>query len=494
MGITHRIVLMLALAGVLAACGQDTDNTTKQDTSDSRDTAPARADAGDGEPLVTGLPDFTALVKKEAPAVVNISTVTRRERSQQSQLDQLPEMFRRFFDEFGGPGGPGGGPAPRSETESLGSGFIISSDGYVLTNYHVVGEADEIVVRLQDRRELDAELIGSDPQSDLALIKVDASDLPVVDIGSSDDLQVGEWVLAIGAPFGFDSSVTAGIVSAKGRSLPTDNYVPFIQTDVAINPGNSGGPLFNLNGQVVGINSQIVSRSGGYMGLSFAIPIDLAMDVADQLKETGEVSRGWLGVLIQEVDRDLAESFGLDKPMGALVAQVQSGSPAAEAGLQPGDVIIAFNGREIQRSAQLPKWVGALKAGTEAEMTVVRDGDEKTLEVTVGELPDNPQAGMAGQPDQDQGESDKLGLEVRAASAAELARGKADHGVVITGVQDGPAARAGLSSGDLLVSLNGKPVDSLDAYREIAADLPDEGTVPALVNRDGNARFVAIKL
>ncbi|HBP67101.1 MAG TPA: serine peptidase, partial [Alcanivorax sp.] len=325
-------------------------------------------------------------------------------------------------------------------------------------------------------------------------IKVDASDLPVVDIGSSDDLQVGEWVLAIGAPFGFDSSVTAGIVSAKGRSLPTDNYVPFIQTDVAINPGNSGGPLFNLNGQVVGINSQIVSRSGGYMGLSFAIPIDLAMDVADQLKETGEVSRGWLGVLIQEVDRDLAESFGLDKPMGALVAQVQSGSPAAEAGLQPGDVIIAFNGREIQRSAQLPKWVGALKAGTEAEMTVVRDGDEKTLEVTVGELPDNPQAGMAGQPDQDQGEPDKLGLEVRAASAAELARVKADHGVVITGVQDGPAARAGLSSGDLLVSLNGKPVDSLDAYREIAADLPDEGTVPALVNRDGNARFVAIKL
>ena len=494
MGITHRIVLMLALAGVLAACGQDTDNTTKQDTSDSRDTAPARADAGDGEPLVTGLPDFTALVKKEAPAVVNISTVTRRERSQQSQLDQLPEMFRRFFDEFGGPGGPGGGPAPRSETESLGSGFIISSDGYVLTNYHVVGEADEIVVRLQDRRELDAELIGSDPQSDLALIKVDASDLPVVDIGSSDDLQVGEWVLAIGAPFGFDSSVTAGIVSAKGRSLPTDNYVPFIQTDVAINPGNSGGPLFNLNGQVVGINSQIVSRSGGYMGLSFAIPIDLAMDVADQLKETGEVSRGWLGVLIQEVDRDLAESFGLDKPMGALVAQVQSGSPAAEAGLRPGDVIIAFNGREIQRSAQLPKWVGALKAGTEAEMTVVRDGDEKTLEVTVGELPDNPQAGMTGQPDQAQGESDKLGLEVRAASAAELARVKADHGVVITGVQDGPAARAGLSSGDLLVSLNGKPVDSLDAYREIAADLPDEGSVPALINRDGNARFVAIKL
>ncbi|HEX5677081.1 MAG TPA: DegQ family serine endoprotease [Alcanivorax sp.] len=491
MGIMPRILFMLALAGVLAACGQDTDNA-KQETDDSRDATPVHADAGEGEPLVTGLPDFTALVKREAPAVVNISTVSRRERSQPSPMDQLPEMFRHFFDEFGG--GLGGAPAPRSEVESLGSGFIISSDGYVLTNYHVVGEADEIVVRLQDRRELDAELVGSDPQSDLALIKVDASDLPVVDIGSSDDLKVGEWVLAIGAPFGFDSSVTAGIVSAKGRSLPTDNYVPFIQTDVAINPGNSGGPLFNLKGQVVGINSQIVSRSGGYMGLSFAIPIDLAMDVVDQLKETGEVSRGWLGVLIQEVDRDLAESFGLDKPMGALVAQVQSGSPAAEAGLRPGDVIIVFNGHEIQRSSQLPKWVGALKAGTEAEMTVVRDGDEKTLEVTVGELPDNPRAGMSGEPDQAQGASDKLGLDVRAASAAELARVNADHGVVIAGVQDGPAARAGLTPGDVLVSLNGEPVDSLDAYREIAAALPEEGTVPALVNRDGSARFVAIKL
>ena len=488
MGMIQHYLLppLLAVGLVIAGCGGSEQQPAPAEQPQA---APPTQAQPSSQPLVTGLPDFTALVEKEGPAVVNISTVTHRDASdQQQQMEQLPEFFRRFFDEFGG------GMPEQEDVRSLGSGFIISSDGYVLTNNHVVADADEIVVRLQDRRELDAELVGADEQSDLALLKVEASDLPVVNIGSSENLKVGEWVLAIGAPFGFDSSVTAGIVSAKGRSLPTDNYVPFIQTDVAINPGNSGGPLFNLNGQVVGINSQIVSRSGGYMGLSFAIPIDLAMDVADQLKETGEVSRGWLGVLIQEVDRDLAESFGLDKPMGALVAQVQSGSPAAEAGLQPGDVIIAFNGREIQRSAQLPKWVGALKAGTEAEMTVVRDGDEKTLEVTVGELPDNPQAGMAGQPDQDQGESDKLGLEVRAASAAELARVKADHGVVITGVQDGPAARAGLSSGDLLVSLNGKPVDSLDAYREIAADLPDEGTVPALVNRDGNARFVAIKL
>lgn len=445
------------------------------------------------------LPDFTELVKKNEAAVVNISTVGEQpdRRRTGAPTDPRLEEFYRFFGPPNGRGGPGNG-RPANPRRSLGSGFIIEEDGYILTNHHVVDGAAEIIVRMSDRSEYEAELIGSDQRSDLALLKIEADkDLPVLKMGNYDDVEVGQWVLAIGSPFGFDYSVTAGIVSAKGRSLTTrqtGDYVPFIQTDVAINPGNSGGPLFNLNGQVVGINSQIVSRSGGYMGLSFAIPIDLAMDVADQLKETGEVSRGWLGVLIQEVDRDLAESFGLDKPMGALVAQVQSGSPAAEAGLQPGDVIIAFNGREIQRSAQLPKWVGALKAGTEAEMTVVRDGDEKTLEVTVGELPDNPQAGMAGQPDQDQGESDKLGLEVRAASAAELARVKADHGVVITGVQDGPAARAGLSSGDLLVSLNGKPVDSLDAYREIAADLPDEGTVPALVNRDGNARFVAIKL
>ncbi|HCK25560.1 MAG TPA: serine peptidase [Alcanivorax sp.] len=435
------------------------------------------------------LPSLAPMVEKTAPAVVNIAIETRV-RAAQNPLMQDP-FFRRFFDMPD--------QAPSRRAVSAGSGVIVDADqGYVLTNAHVARNADNIEVTLIDGRELSAELVGLDEEVDLAVLKLEsAEDLTQIRIADSAGLKVGDFVVAIGNPFGLDSTLTTGVVSALGREVMGVNGRPItgcVQTDASINPGNSGGPLFNLNGQVVGINSQIVSRSGGYMGLSFAIPIDLAMDVADQLKETGEVSRGWLGVLIQEVDRDLAESFGLDKPMGALVAQVQSGSPAAEAGLQPGDVIIAFNGREIQRSAQLPKWVGALKAGTEAEMTVVRDGDEKTLEVTVGELPDNPQAGMAGQPDQDQGEPDKLGLEVRAASAAELARVKADHGVVITGVQDGPAARAGLSSGDLLVSLNGKPVDSLDAYREIAADLPDEGTVPALVNRDGNARFVAIKL
>ena len=503
MGTISKYLLPLLLAGLIAGCGQNQDN---QNAADGEQGAPKaslsdsarQGDDRGGEKLVTGLPDFTALVEKEAPAVVNISTVTHREAGKGPDTSQLPEMLRRFFDEFGGPGGPGGpgpqGPGGRQDVESLGSGFIISSDGYVLTNYHVVGEADEIVVRLQDRRELDAKLVGSDPQSDLALIKVDAADLPVVDIGSSDDLKVGEWVLAIGAPFGFDSSVTAGIVSAKGRSLPSDNYVPFIQTDVAINPGNSGGPLFNLKGQVVGINSQIVSRSGGYMGLSFAIPIDLAMDVADQLKDSGQVSRGWLGVLIQEVDRDLAESFGLSKPMGALVAQVQPGSPAAEAGLQPGDVITHFDGHEIQRSAQLPKWVGALKAGTEAEMTVVRNGEEKTLEVTVGELPSNPQQAMNQGGEQAGPGADRLGLSVREASPAELSRVEAGSGVIVTGVKPGPAATAGLRQGDLLVSLNGEDVKSPDDYRRIIGELPEKGSVPALINRGGNARFLALKL
>ncbi|MBF1803731.1 DegQ family serine endoprotease [Alloalcanivorax profundimaris] len=496
MGILRKCLLPLVIAGLLAGCGQNQEPADNGGGQPDNAQTSSRSDDSGGEQLVTGLPDFTALVKKEAPAVVNISTVTHRDQSDDPRMQELPEMLRRFFDEFGGgPGGPGGpGGGGRGDMESLGSGFIISSDGYVLTNYHVVGEADEIVVRLQDRRELDAELVGSDPQSDLALIKVDAKDLPVADIGSSENLSVGEWVLAIGAPFGFDSSVTAGIVSAKGRSLPTDNYVPFIQTDVAINPGNSGGPLFNLKGQVVGINSQIVSRSGGYMGLSFAIPIDLAMDVVDQLKENGEVSRGWLGVLIQEVDRDLAESFGLDKPMGALVAQVQPGSPASKAGLQAGDVIIGFNGKEIQRSAQLPKWVGALKAGTEADMTVVRDGDEQTLTVTVGELPDDPQQAMnQGGEGGDDG-ADRLGLSVRPASPAELSRVEAANGVMITGVEKGPAARAGLRRGDVLVSLDGQDLKSPEDYQRIVGELPEAGSVPALVNRGGNARFLALKL
>lgn len=443
------------------------------------------------EPLVTGLPDFTLLVEKEGPAVVNISTVTHQDQSDlQGQMEQVPEFFRRFFEQFG----DGMPPVPQErEARSLGSGFLISSDGYVLTNNHVVAEADEIMVRLQDRRELKAELIGADEQSDIALLKVEAADLPVADIGSSASLKVGEWVLAIGAPFGFDSSVTAGIVSAKGRSLPSDSYVPFIQTDVAINPGNSGGPLFNLRGEVVGINSQIFSRSGGYMGVSFAIPIDMAMDVVSQLKEHGKVSRGWLGVLIQEVDRDLAESFGLDQPHGALVSQVLKGSPAEDAGVKPGDIITRFNDETIYRSSELPRWVGLVKPGEDAELTVIRDGEEKQLTVTIGLLPDDPALAMRGGAAEPDG-ADALGLQVRAASEAELARLDLKAGVVVTEVKAGPAQLAGIAVGDILVTLNNAPVVSPESFAEVVAELPESGTVAALINRDGNPRFLALKL
>lgn len=307
------------------------------------------------------LPEFTELVEQASPAVVNISTrqvipTQAAGMQQMPDLEGLPPMFREFF-ERSIPQLPQQAPRQR-QAQSLGSGFIISADGYVLTNNHVVADADEIVVRLSDRSELEAKLVGADPRTDVALLKVEGKNLPTVKLGKSEALKVGEWVVAIGSPFGFDHSVTAGIVSAKGRSLPDENYVPFIQTDVAINPGNSGGPLFNLDGEVVGINSQIFTRSGGFMGLSFAIPIDVAMNVADQLKAEGKVSRGWLGVVIQEVNKDLAETFGLDKPAGALVAQVLENGPAAKGGLQVGDVILALDGQPILVSADLPHLVG----------------------------------------------------------------------------------------------------------------------------------------
>ena len=298
-------------------------------------------------------------------------------------------MFREFF-ERNMPQVPRSPRGDRQrEAQSLGSGFIISSDGYVLTNNHVVADADEIIVRLSDRSELQAKLVGTDPRTDVALLKVEGKNLPTVKLGDSEKLKVGEWVLAIGSPFGFDHSVTKGIVSAKGRTLPNDTYVPFIQTDVAINPGNSGGPLFNMNGEVVGINSQIFTRSGGFMGLSFAIPIDVALDVSNQLKKDGKVSRGWLGVVIREVNKDLAESFGLDKPAGALVAQVLEDGPAAKGGLQVGDVILSMNGQPIIMSADLPHLVGSLKDGAKARLEIIRNGKRQNLDITIGALPED---------------------------------------------------------------------------------------------------------
>lgn len=436
-----------------------------------------------------GLPDFTELVEKNAPAVVNISTVGEERRPRRRGVpppnaDELEEFFRFFSP-----------PGRRPPTRSLGSGFIISKDGFILTNNHVVEGASEIVVRFSDRRELVAELVGADARADLAVLKVESDDpLPAVTLGESEDLKVGEWVLAIGSPFGFDYSVTAGIVSAKGRSLPTaqnENYVPYLQTDVAINPGNSGGPLFNLDGEVVGINAQIFSNSGGFMGVSFAIPIDVALDVADQLRTDGRVSRGWLGVVIQSVNRALAESFGLERPYGALINQVLEGSPAQKGGLQAGDVITRFNGRTIERSQELPHFVGRVRAGATAEVELVREGKQITMDIVVGELADLAEDGS--NPVLAQSGGGKLGISVTSLTAEERSRLDIPGGVRITSVDDN-AAEAGLRDGDVVTSLNHEAIDSPETFEQVADSLQSGKTVPVLVLRNSQPVFVALKV
>jgi serine protease Do len=441
------------------------------------------------------LPDFTKLVQDNAAAVVNISTVQHfQPRSRpRSRNDELDEFFRRFFPPEEGGGGSGGGPLrPRS----LGSGFVIGGDGYILTNNHVVDGADEIIVRFNDRRELTATLVGADPRSDLALLRVEATDLPVVKLGRSEALQVGEWVLAIGSPFGFDYSVTAGIVSAKGRSLPTElneNYVPYIQTDVAINPGNSGGPLFNLDGEVVGINSQIYSNSGGFMGVSFAIPIDVAMEVVSQLKTTGRVARGWLGVVIQEVSRDLAESFGLGRPHGALVTRVLEESPADGAGVREGDVIIRFNDTPIDLSSELPHVVGRVPVGSRAKLTVVRDGKERTLNVTVGELPEREEQASAGPSSPSGRAPSRIGLAVETVPDPLAERLGISGGVRVV-TAEGPAAEAGIRPGDVITRLNNQEIGSAETFAEIAKGLPAGRSVPVLIIRGQVPTFLALRV
>ena len=445
------------------------------------------------------LPDFTTLVEQASPAVVNISTKQklpdrRVAAGQMPDLEGLPPMFREFF-ERNIPQQPRSPRGDRQrEAQSLGSGFIISSDGYVLTNNHVVADADEIIVRLSDRSELQAKLVGTDPRTDVALLKVEGKNLPIVKLGDSEKLKVGEWVLAIGSPFGFDHSVTKGIVSAKGRTLPNDTYVPFIQTDVAINPGNSGGPLFNMKGEVVGINSQIFTRSGGFMGLSFAIPIDVALDVSNQLKKDGKVSRGWLGVVIQEVNKDLAESFGLDKPAGALVAQVLEDGPAAKGGLQVGDVILSMNGQPIVMSADLPHLVGSLKDGAKAKLEIIRNGKRQNLDITVGALPEeDADIGTGGQGGAERS-SNRLGVSVSDLTAEQKKSLELKGGVVIKEVQDGPAALIGLRPGDVISHLNNQAIISAKQFTEIAKELPKNRSVSMRVLRQGRASFITFKL
>ncbi|WP_236123915.1 DegQ family serine endoprotease [Pseudomonas cichorii] len=444
------------------------------------------------------LPDFTVLVEQASPAVVNISTrqkmPDRAMAAQVPDMEGLPPMLREFLERSMPPGSraPGKGDRQR-EAQSLGSGFIISGDGYVLTNNHVIDGADEIIVRLSDRSELKAKLVGTDPRTDVAVLKIDGKNLPTAKLGNSNKLKVGEWVLAIGSPFGFDHSVTKGIVSAKGRSLPNDTYVPFIQTDVAINPGNSGGPLFNMAGEVVGINSQIFTRSGGFMGLSFAIPIDVAMDVANQLKTNGKVNRGWLGVVIQEVNKDLAESFGLDKPAGALVAQVLEDGPAAKGGLQVGDVILSANGQPIVMSADLPHLIGNLKDGSKAELEVIRDGKRQNLTVTVGALPDEGQE-MGASGSAAERSSNRLGVSVIELTAEQKKSFDLKGGVVIKEVQGGPAALIGLQAGDVITHLNNQAIVSAKQFTEVAKSLPKDRSVSMRVLRQGRASFITFKL
>lgn len=443
------------------------------------------------------LPDFTELVEDAAPGVVNISTTrVMPDRSQAFEGfggQEIPDIFRHFFgDRFPAPPG-GGGPGRSQERQSLGSGFIFSEDGYILTNAHVVEGADEIVVRLNDRRELQAELVGADAQTDVALLKVEASDLPTLEIGNSEELQVGQWVAAIGSPFGFDYSVTAGIISAINRTLPRDAYVPFIQTDVAINPGNSGGPLFNLDGEVVGINAQIFTRSGGFMGLSFAIPINVAMDVASQLREDGRVSRGWLGVMIQPVSRDLAESFGMDSPSGALIADLDPEGPAAQAGLEAGDIVLEVNGEEVERSRNLPRLIGTVDPGEEAELTIMRDGERQEISVTIGDWPESEQAEPAGTDESDA--QARLGIAVAELDEAERERLGVDSGVLVRDIDPrGAAAEAGVLPGDVIVSLDHHAVESASQLRELVESLPTDRAVPVRLYRDGRSLFVALRL
>ena len=445
-----------------------------------------------------GLPDFTELAERQGPAVVNISTtqVTRSSQSMPFPFDENDpafEFFKRFMPRNHG------GTTPREfENKSLGSGFIISGDGYILTNAHVVDSADEVTVRLTDKREFKAKTIGADKRTDVALLKIEASGLPVVKLGEPAQLKVGEWVVAIGSPFGFDNSVTAGIVSAKGRSLPQENYVPFIQTDVAINPGNSGGPLFNMRGEVVGINSQIYSRSGGYMGVSFAIPIDVAMEIQNQLRASGKVSRGRLGVVIQEVSKELADSLALGKPMGAVVNAVEKGGPADKAGLEPGDVILKFDGKPINASADLPRLVAATKPGTRSTIQVWRKGSTRDIAVTVGEMTDEKAASSrparsGKQPEQ---QANRLGLVLNELTADQKRDLKISSGLLVEDVR-GTTSRADLRPGDIIVALISKgattEVKTVDQFNKLLAQFEKGSNVTLLIRRGEMQTFVTIK-
>ncbi|HEC13896.1 MAG TPA: DegQ family serine endoprotease [Acidiferrobacteraceae bacterium] len=438
------------------------------------------------------LPDFSELVKKNGAAVVNISTTQKVKRSPFPQGIQIPDLpknspfrdfFRHYFDNT----------PEQYNVQSLGSGFIISTDGYILTSAHVINNASKIIVRLTNREEYEAKIVGADKRSDVAVLKIDAKSLPILKIGDPSKLQVGEWVLAIGSPFGFNNSATAGIVSAKGRSLPNETYVPFIQTDVAINPGNSGGPLFNLEGQVVGINAQIYSRTGGFMGLSFAVPIDLAMRVADQLKEHGQVTRGWLGVTIQNVTRELAKSFGMDKPRGALVAAILEDSPASKSSLVVGDVIVDFDGQPVRESSDLPPLVGRATVGVKSNITVIRNGKTKLLSVVIGKLPKTEEL-ESRVLSPASGEKALMGMRVRELTKKEMKERGVDHGLLVVVVNPGPARQADIRPQDIILQIDRKRMASKREFSKIIKAVKPGSTLAVLVKRQEGSMFLVLKV
>jgi serine protease Do len=441
------------------------------------------------------LPDFRKLVKQNQAAVVNISSTQAPGKQNPSRKPNLPELpgkenpysefFRRFFQER--PELPGD-----RQSNSLGSGFIISPDGFILTNAHVAQDGDKMIIRLSDQRERPAKLVGVDELTDVAVLKIEGENLPTVKIGDSEALEVGEWVLAIGSPFGLEHTATQGIVSAVGRNLPSGTYVPFIQSDVAVNPGSSGGPLFNLRGEVVGINSQIYSSTGGYMGLSFAIPIKLAMQVVEQLKATGEVTRGWLGVLLQPVNNDLAEAFKLDRPRGALVSQILADSPAASAGFRPGDIILRYSGEPIEESSQLPRMIGVTPVGKTVAMSVLRNGEPLEIKATIARLEaieDSPVSTM------DEHNDPRLNITVADLSNEQRRLlGADEQGVLVASLEEGPAANAGLYPDDIILQLNQHAVKSASQFVELAKELPKGKAIPVWVRRENESLYLAVRL
>ena len=495
--VARRLGLVAVVAIAVGACSPQSSVAAAQAPAQDSLPAPASAPAqapSSPQPLGTlngrVLPDFATLVEQVGPAVVNVSVLEKTQRRSRQSAEDADDPVQEFFRRYGMPQVPQGRGYEPQPRQGEGSGFIVSADGYILTNAHVVADADEVTVRTTDRREYPAKVVGLDRRTDVAVLKIEGKQLPVVKLGDPSKLRAGEWVLAIGSPFTFENSVTAGIVSATGRSMPGEDLVPFIQTDVAVNPGNSGGPLFNLNGEVVGINSQIYSRSGGYMGLSFAIPIDVANNVRQQLVATGKVTRGRIGVQVQEVNAQMADAFSLDRPRGALVGQVIPDGPAQKAGVKVGDVILSVNGKGVERSAALPGVISAIKPGDTAKVEVWREGSTKTLNVKVEEFQEETQK-VANRDVEEPAKADKLGLSVRPLGADE--RKSADtEGYLLVEDVTGPAALAGVRPGDVILGVNGKPVRSIAELKTATAN--GSKTVAILLEREGAQLFLPIRI